>query len=98
MNQLSQEEKEKIITHLYWDMKIDPKDFFNLLNKDADDFEDANEINFYRRLLVSCHWYTLLKLIPFEKMRKLLSDQVIGKLYPKDLRDRYLYARRVLSR
>ena len=70
MNQLSQEEKEKIIIRLYWDMKIQPVHLFSLLNKETYDFDDLNEMKFYRRLLASCDWYTLLKLIPLKKIRK----------------------------
>lgn len=98
MKQLSKEEKEKISMRLYWDMKVEPDEVLNLLNKKTSDYKDFNEIRFYRRLLISCDWYTLLKIIPLEKLNILLSDQMIESLFPADLKKRYLYARKVLSK
>jgi len=43
-------------------------------------------------------WYTILKLIPFERLKqKALNERVISLLFPRDLREEYQYARRVLS-
>ena len=98
MKPLSQKEKEKISNRLYWDMNIEQDEVLNLLNKETGDFEDPDEIKFYRRLLVSCDWYTILKLIPLKKLNKILSDQMIESLFPVDLKKRYLYARKILSK
>ena len=98
MRQLSQEEKEKILSRLYWDMDVNPADIYCLLNKEIEELENLDEINFYCRLLSSCDWYTLLKLVPLKNVEKILSDTVIDRLYPKDLKDRFLYAREILSR
>ena len=98
MKQLSQKEKEKITTRLYWDMRVEPNKIIDLLNKKTNDLKDPNEIRFYRRLLTSCDWYTLLKLIPLEKLNVLLSDKIIESLFPTAIKKRYLYARKVLSK
>lgn len=43
-------------------------------------------------------WYTLLALIPrLERLQDALSDSVIKKIFPKSLKEKYIYARRVLS-
>lgn len=98
MKQLSQEEKEKISTRLFWDMKIEPSELLNLLDNENIDTKDPNVLKFFRRLLISCDWYTILKLISLEKLRKMLSDQMIESLFPMDLKKRYFYVRKVLSR
>jgi len=97
MPEITKEQKEKILKRLFWDIDIDP-DTLDLLNKDSGDLEDYREVNFYRRLLMSCDWYTLLKLIPSKKLKILLSDEVIKGIFPKDLKDNYLYAQRFLSK
>ena len=53
---------------------------------------------FFSRLLTSCDWYTLLRLLPPEKINSVLSDSILSRLFPKDLKDKYIYARTVLSR
>jgi hypothetical protein len=41
-------------------------------------------------------WYTLLALIPPERLGEALSEPVIEHLHPASLKNRYLYARRIL--
>jgi hypothetical protein len=61
--------------------------------------EAENElINLYRRLLNTFDWYTLLKLIPEKHLKYALEDNVLSRLYPKDLSQRFKYARNILSR
>ena len=98
MKQLSQEEKEKISMRLFWDMKTEPSELLNFLDNEDSYTKDPNALKFFRRLLVSCDWYTILKLISLEKLREILSDQMIESLFPADLKKRYLYVRKVLSR
>ena len=83
---------------LHWDMNVELSEVHHLLEKDSEELEDINEINFYCRLLTSCDWYTLLKLMPSKKIKQILSDTVIDRLYPKDIKRRYLYARDILSK
>lgn len=97
MKQLSRKEKERILSRLYWDMDTKLPDMYEFLNEETDGSENPDEINFYCRLLSSCDWYTLLKLVSLEKIKKMLNDTVIERLYPNDLKDKFLYARRVLS-
>ena len=70
-----------------------------MLEKPIEDFATSTlQINLYRRLLTSCDWYTLIKLIPLEKINEILSDLIIEGIYPKDIKRKYLYARKYLSR
>ncbi len=98
MKRLTRSEKEKILLRLFWD--VDPGDFKldDLLAGDTEDLNSVEEQNVYRRLLMSCDWYTLMKILPLFKIRAILKRPVIEELYPKDLRKRFFYARDVLSR
>jgi predicted nucleotidyltransferase len=54
--------------------------------------------NLYGRLLTTYGWYRLLKLIPIKRLKEeALSETVIGRLFPNELRERYEYAGKVLS-
>jgi hypothetical protein len=48
------------------------------------------------RLLSTYDWYTLIKLIPKKLLREALTDDVLGRLYPKELKEKYKYAREIL--
>lgn len=98
MKPLTKTEKEKILLRLFWD--VDPGSFKldDLLAGYTEDLNSVEEQNLYRRLLMSCDWYTLMKILPLFKIRAILKSPVVEGLYPKDVRKRFYYARDVLSR
>lgn len=48
------------------------------------------------RLLSTYDWHTLIKLIPEKLLREALTDDVLARLYPKELKEKYKYAREIL--
>lgn len=98
MKSLTQTEKEMIISRLFWDVEIKQLDVEKLIEEKYKNLDEEPSQQFFRRLLTSCDWYTMLKLIPPEKLKRVLSDEILDKLFPKDLKNKYLYARDLLSR
>ena len=98
MKQLSASEKEKILFRLFWDVDTSNMDMASLLEEKLENVDDIQSQQFFIRLLTSCDWYTLLKLMPPATLRIILSDSVLDKLFPKNLKQKYIYARKVLSR
>ena len=98
MKNLSRNEKEKILSRIFWDEDIKFNELNEMIEKKLDETASLKEIQFYRRLLTSCDWYTLIKLVPPTKIKAILSDSIIERIYPKELKSRYRYARDVLSR
>lgn len=98
MKSLSNKDKEKILVRLFWDKEINVTDMEKILDEKLDTIDDIDSQIFFTRLLTSCNWYTLLKLFPPKKLRILLNDSVLDRLFPKDLKGKYIYAREVLSR
>jgi hypothetical protein len=83
---------------MFWDLEITQIDLDNMLEEKLRTIEDIESQIFFCRLLTSCNWYTLLKLMPPKKLRSILSNPILNKLFPKDLKEKYIYAREVLSR
>lgn len=52
---------------------------------------DKNSI--YHKILNGYNWYTVLKIIPKEKLKEVLSEEVVKCLFPQPLRDKYRYVR-----
>ncbi len=89
--------KEKLAA-LYWDADVPPEQLCRLMRGELDRIGHIDRINLYRRLLTTYDWYTLLSLIPEERLGEALSAPVLERLYPASLKDRYLYARKILFR
>jgi len=81
---------------IYWDAEVEPDQIRRLLHGEIDRVGHIDRINLYRRLLMTYDWYTLLNLIPSDRLREALSEPVLKGIHPASLRDRYLYARNVL--
>jgi hypothetical protein len=98
MPQLSKKQKQKLLFRLYWDMDVKTNDLLCVLNEETSEIGPVDKLNFYSRLLKTYDWYTLLKLIPIEKFKDVLSDPVLNRLYPREMKQRFLYARKILSK
>jgi hypothetical protein len=98
MKPITQSEKERIISRIFWDMEVDEIDFNKLLTEKLNTIENIESQKFFSRLLTSCDWYTLLKLIPPTELKSILNSPALERLYPKDLKEKYLYVRGILSR
>jgi hypothetical protein len=98
MNSLSTSEKEKILSRLFWDSKNVPFNLERFIEENLHNLKDPQSQQFLSRLLSSCDWYTLLKLLPIDRLRAILNDDILSKLFPKELKNKYIYARNVLSR
>lgn len=97
MEKLSEAEIKSLLSKLYWDLNVNSDKLYLLLNGKIQKTGGIDRLNLYYRILTGCDWYTILKLIPHEDLNSLLNDEVLNRIFPNDLRDKYLYARRILS-
>jgi len=95
---LSKSEKERVLSRLFWDHPMNQVDMENLLEEKIQTIDEIQSQQFFSKLLTSCDWYTLMKLLPPNKLEMILVDSILDRLYPKDLKRKYIYARDLLSR
>jgi len=94
---LSNKEKRELLQKAFWDTNMNMDYLLSLLEGGPERFP-GDRTNLYLRLLRAHHWYTLIRLIPTERLRdEALSEAVVSRLFPKELREKYEYARAVLS-
>ena len=96
MKLLSESEINNLLSRLCWDVKVNPDQLQSLLKGEIEKVGHIDVANLYYRMLMTYDWYTILKIIPREKLPELLSEFVIEKIRFKDLKDRYLYARKCI--
>ncbi len=97
MKKLSKPKIESLLAQLYWDTHVKPGDLYRLLKGEIDEIGHIDKLNLYYRILKTFDWYTILKIIPQKDLIDLLSDNVLGRIHPKDLKNKYHYARSGLS-
>lgn len=90
-------DKRRILKKLFWDRHIDEDYMLELMDGQPERVH-GDKIDLYRRFLTTCDWYTLLEIFPFAMLKnELLDEDIINRLYPKDLKEKYRYARKILS-
>ncbi len=97
MKKLSKPKIESLLAQLYWDTHVKTGDLYRLLKGKIDEIGHIDKFNLYYRILKTFDWYTILKIIPQKDLIDLLSDNVLERIHPKDLKNKYHYARSVLS-
>ena len=86
-----------IISRLFWDRPVPPVDVEKLIEEKLQTINEIQSQHFLRKLLTSCDWYTLLKIVPAEKLAIILDDKIVNGLFPRDLQTKYKYARDLLN-
>lgn len=96
MEKLSRDDILAIIQSAFWDKEIVPEEIYTaILYQKAPEYLELPAI--YARLLESCDWYTLRKIFTEQDLLHILSDTVLNRIYPEDLKEKYRYARKILS-
>ncbi|MCD4718996.1 MAG: hypothetical protein K8S13_03940 [Desulfobacula sp.] len=96
MKQLTSADKKKMLLSAFWDKNIDGNQLVELVDGKINTLPFFDKKIIYSRLLSTFDWYTLLKLIPEKSLKDVLADDVLERLYPKELKEKYTYARSVL--
>jgi hypothetical protein len=82
---------------LFWDREIDENILKKILSGEIKNQDDLTKEKIYIRMLNSWNWYDILDFVSPKKISELLSIENIDKLYPKKIKEKYLYAREILS-
>jgi hypothetical protein len=98
MKTLTSTQKQEILARIFWDTQNEITDAESYLENQLRAIDKKESQQFIRKLLTSCDWYTLLKLIGPEKLINVLTDPVICGIFPRSLKKKYEYARDILSR
>ena len=79
-----------------WDINLSEKELEKLFSGKKKMIRGITSQNIYARLLSSYNWYTLLKIARKEKLREILTDDVIKRIKSRSLQQKYFYARSIL--
>ena len=85
-----------MLARLYWDVKVQPDQLHELLKGNIERIGHVDILNLYYRLLMTYDWYTILRIVPTDKLGDLLGDPVLDRIRFKDLKEKFLYARRIV--
>ncbi|OFX59864.1 MAG: hypothetical protein A2046_01990 [Bacteroidetes bacterium GWA2_30_7] len=98
VKQLSESEIKEKLKAVFWDVNISKDELFDIFSNKKESIYSINVNKIYSRLLNSYDWYTILSIIPLEKMDNVFNDDVLNLLWPKLITKRYYNAKKILFR
>ncbi len=96
MKALSEPEIKNMLSRLYWDVKVQPDQLYGLLKGKIERVGHVDILNLYYRMLTTYDWYTILRIVPTDKLGDLLSDPVLDRIRFRGLKEKFLYARQIV--
>ncbi len=88
---------KKRLKMAFWDYNYSEEELYAVLFEEAQ-IEYLPQERIYQRLLETYSWYQLLEIVPIEKIKNILKDEIIYKLRGKPLQERYFHVARILRK
>jgi len=95
---ISREEKLNLIRSLMWDYNISPEKCLEVLEGTRTKAGHYTDETLFRKLIETYPWFTVLKLLPRERILQLMSDQTLQSVRNKSLISHYEFIRTRLQK
>jgi hypothetical protein len=95
--EFTREEKLKYMRMLMWDYHYPPEECLEVLEGKRKTVGHYTEETLFRKLLESFPWFTIIRLLPLERIKELLTENVIQKLRFNSLKKSYAFIRERLQ-
>jgi hypothetical protein len=94
---MDRRQRHKVLKSVMWDYNISAVDMENLLKGKIEKAGHYTREKLFAKMLVGLPWYTILQLLPVETVKEMLTDELIGTLWPKSVQKQYTYVRKRLQ-
>lgn len=94
----TREEKLKLMKGLMWDYDIPPEHCLEVLEGTRKTAGHYNEATLFRKLIETYPWFTVLNLLPPERLLQLMTDETIHSLRFKPITTHYEFIRSRLQK
>lgn len=91
--------KEEILNHLKsvsWDITYTPEQLYDLLMGKSESINGFTRSNLYAKIIKGFYWHKVRHIIPEDKLKDAVSEEVMPMIFPRSLRDKYRYVRSLL--
>ena len=87
----------KNFDQIMWDYSISGKDAEKVFSGELEFVGHYNQATLFRKIIETYSWYTILKIFPIEKIRELLTDDVVKGLRMPSLQKQYEFVQKRLQ-
>ena len=94
---MNKQQRHKVLQSIMWDYSISVVDMEKLLDGKIDNAGHYTREKLFAKMLTGLPWYTIIQLLPIENVKKMLTDELIGTLWPESIQKQYKYVRKRLQ-
>lgn len=94
---MDKQQRHKILESVMWDYSISADQMEALLDGKIDKAGHYTREKLFAKMLSGLPWYTIIQILPVGIVKEMLTDEVIGILWPKSLQKQYEYVRKRLQ-
>ena len=94
---MDRKQRHKVLQSIMWDYSISVSDMEKLLNGKIKKAGHYTRQKLFAKMLTGLPWYTIIQLLPVENIKEMLTDDIIGVLWPKSVQKQYEYVRKRLQ-
>ena len=94
---MDKNQQHKLLQSIMWDYDISAADMEKLLDGKIDKAGHYTREKLFTKMLIGLPWYSIIQLLPVEEVKKMLTDEVIGTLWPRSVQKQYEYVKKRLQ-
>ncbi|TAL80827.1 MAG: hypothetical protein EPN88_00920 [Bacteroidetes bacterium] len=94
---MDKQQRHKVLQSLMWDYSVSTGDMEELLDGKIDKAGHYTREKLFAKMLTGLPWFTIIRILPVENVKAMLTDEVIGALWPKSVQKQYEYVRKRLQ-
>ena len=93
---MSREQRIRMAANLVWDYDSEPEEILNVIEGKQAMVAGLDADDLFVRALKEAAWHIIVELFGIDNVRRLLSTENIGRLWPPALRERYERVQKLL--
>jgi len=93
---MNKEELLKVFGKINWDTPCSAEDIYRVYSGEISAISGIDKTWIYHKVLNGFRWYEVIRIFPKNELPAVLSEDVIQRLFPRQLRDKYRHVRTVL--
>jgi hypothetical protein len=94
---MDKQQRHKALQSVMWDSSVSISDIEAMVDGKTEIAGHYTRERLFIKILIGLPWFTIISLFPVEKVREMLTDEVIHSLWPKSVKKQYEYVRKRLQ-
>ena len=94
---MDKQQRHKVLKSIMWDYSISTGEMEELLDGKIDKAGHYTREKLFAKMLTGLPWFTIIRILPVENVKDMLTDEVIGVLWPKSVQKKYEYVKKRLQ-